>query len=87
MHLTTNAETIDRLAHQGVLFLTAFHAEHKNDPIGCHAEFLRGQFTGWRRTLHTEYHDCAEEIVDRVLIQTGLPVPSDEMGVAFARTS
>lgn len=77
MHLVANAETIDRLVEQGALLLQAFHAEYDKDPVGCDADFLRGEFTGWRSTIHVEYHECAEEIVDRVLIQTGLPIPSD----------
>lgn len=87
MHLTANAETIDRLVEQGSLLLQAFHAAHKNGPTGCEAEFLRGEFAGWRSTLHTEYHDCAEEIVDRVLSKTGLPIPAREIGSSGARSS
>lgn len=79
MHLMANAETIDRLVEQGSLLLRAFHAEHKNGPTGCEAAFLRGEFAGWRSTLHTEYHACAEEIVDRVLTRTGLRIPSGEI--------
>ena len=87
MHLTANAETIDRLVKQGALILRAFHAKHKNDPAGSEAEFLRGEFTGWRSTLHTEYHDCAEEIVDRVLVTTRLPIPAGETGTDVAHVS
>jgi hypothetical protein len=87
MHLTANAETIDRLVNQGALLLEAFHAEHENGPTGCEAEFLRGEFSGWRSTLHTEYHDCAEEIVNRVLTRTGLRIPSGEIGARGARSS
>jgi len=79
MRLTANAETIDRLVDQGSLLLQAFHAKHKKDLAGSGAEFLRGEFSGWRSTLHTEYHDCAEEIVDRVLIKTGLAIPEGGM--------
>ena len=76
MHLVhENAETVDRLVEQGVLLLQAFHAECESDPSGHEAEFLRGNFTGWRSTLRTLYHDCAEEIVDRVWIKTGLAIP------------
>ena len=78
MHLLQNAETIDRLVKQGGLFLKTFHAECKNDPA-LHADFLRGEFTGWRSTLHTLYGDCAEQIVDRVLIETRLAIPGDEI--------
>jgi hypothetical protein len=87
MHLTANAETIDRLVEQGALLLKAFDAEHRNNPAGCRAEFLRGEFTGWRSTIHTEYHDCAEEIVDRVLAKTCLPVPESEIRTRGARSS
>ena len=87
MHLIANTETIDRLVDQGSLLLQAFHAEHKNGPTGHAAEFLRGEFTGWRSTLHTEYHDCAEEIVDRVLSETGLSIPAGEAGTGVARSS
>ena len=75
MHLTANMETIDRLVEQGASILRSFHAQHENNPSGSEAEFLRGEFTGWRNTIHTEYHDDAEEIVDRVLAKTALPVP------------
>ena len=74
MRLVANAETIDRLVEQGALLLQAFHTEHENG--GPEAEFLRGELSGWRSTLHTEYHECAEQIVDRVLAKTGLPIPS-----------
>ncbi|HEY4933959.1 MAG TPA: hypothetical protein VII23_20535 [Terriglobales bacterium] len=87
MHLTANAETIDRLVEQGALLLQAFHAEHENGPAGCEAEFLRGEFAGWRSTLHTQYHDCAEEIVDRVLTKTGLPIPSGYIAADVGRPS
>jgi hypothetical protein len=78
MRLVANAETIDRLVDQGVLLLQAYHAEHKNRPAGPEAEFVRGELAGWRSTLHTEYHDCAEQIVDRVRAKSGLPIPSCE---------
>jgi len=85
VHLQQNAETIDRLVAQGVLLLQAFHEEHKVDPNGNETEFLRGSFAGWRSTLHTEYHDCAEEIVDRVLAKTGLSIPAGEGCPTFLR--
>jgi len=75
MHLNANLETIDRHVDQGALILKAFHTERANDPGGSGAEFLRGEFSGWRAAIHTEYHDCAEEIVDRVLAKTSLPIP------------
>ena len=78
MRLVANAETIDRLVDQGALLLQAFHAEHKNGAAGPEAEFLRGELAGWRSTLHTEYHECAEQIVDRVRTKTGLSIPSCE---------
>jgi hypothetical protein len=78
MRLMANAETIDRLVDQGVNFSNAFYVEYEKDPAGPMAQFLRGEFAGWQRTLHTEYHDCAEEIVDRVLARTCLPLPADE---------
>jgi len=78
MRLVANAETIDRLVEQGALLLQAFHAEHKNGLGGPEAEFVRGELAGWRSTLHTEYHDCAEQIVDRVRTKTGLSIPSCE---------
>jgi hypothetical protein len=80
MHLIANAETIDRLVEQGVDFSKAFHTEFEKDPTGPEAQFLRGEFSGWRSTLHTEYHDGAEEIVDRVLMETRLPLPAREIG-------
>jgi hypothetical protein len=87
MRLTANQETIDRLVEQGGLLLKAFHAEYENDPTGHEAEFLRGNFTGWRSTLHTQYHDCAEEIVDRVLTKTCLPIPAGKMRSGVAHDS
>ena len=75
MHLTANLETVDRHVEQGASILRAFHAQRESDPTGSKAGFLRGEFTGWRNTLHTEYHDCAEEIVARVVAETSLPVP------------
>jgi hypothetical protein len=75
--LVANAETVDRLVEQGAVLLQAFHAEYDKCPIGCEADFLRGEFTGWRSTINVEYREGAEEIVDRVLIQTRLPIPSD----------
>lgn len=75
MRLFQNEETIDRLVAQGDLLLKAFHAEYENGPTGHEAEFLRGELAGWCSTLHTLYHDCAEEIVDRVRAKTCLPIP------------
>jgi hypothetical protein len=63
MHLMQNAETIDRLVIQGGILLKSFHAEYKKDPIGRKTEFLCGNLAGWRDTLHTLYHGCAEEMV------------------------
>src|ERR1035437_7356188 len=70
MHLMQNAETINRLVAQGEFLLKSFHAEYEKDPAGYETAFLRGDLAGWRDTLHTLYHDCAEEIVDRVLAKT-----------------
>jgi hypothetical protein len=75
MHLMQNAETINRLVAQGEFLLKTFHAAYEKDPTACETEFLRGDFAGWRDTLHTLYHDCAEEIVDRVLAKTRLTMP------------
>ena len=75
MHWMQNAETINRLVAQGEFLLKTFHAEHEKDPTGRETEFLRGGFAGWRDTLHTLYHECAEEIVDRVLAKTCLTIP------------
>ena len=74
-----NAETINRLIEQGVVLLRAYHAEYGSEPAGPEAEFLRGDITGWRNTLHTLYHDSAEEIVGRVGTRTGLPFPTGEI--------
>jgi hypothetical protein len=79
MHLLQNAETIDRLVTQGGLLLKTYHAEYDKDPASFHAEFLRGDFAGWRSTVHTLYGDCAQEIIDRVLSKTRLAIPGDEM--------
>jgi hypothetical protein len=79
VHLVQNAETIDRLVAQGGLLLKTYHAEYDKDPASFLAEFLRGDFAGWRSTVHTVYGACAEEIIDRVLIKTGLAIPGDEV--------
>jgi hypothetical protein len=79
MHLMQNAETINRLVAQGAFLLKSFHAEYKKDPAGFQTEFLRGDLAGWRDTLHTLYHDCAEEIVDRVVAKTTWRFPIAEV--------
>ena len=86
MHLMQNAETITRLVAQGESLLKSFHAEYEKDPAGYQTEFLRGDLAGWRDTLHTLYHDCAEEIVDRVVAKTCLAIPDSRgRGVESAR--
>jgi hypothetical protein len=70
-----NAETIDRLVIQGEFLLKTFHAEYERDRAGCKTEFLRGNLAGWRDTMHTLYHDGAEEIVDRVVAKTCFAIP------------
>ena len=75
MHLMQNAETINRLVAQGEILLKSFHAEYEKNSTGYETWFLRGDLAGWRDTLHTLYHDSAEEIVDRVLAQTRLVMP------------
>ena len=75
MRLMQNAETINRLVEQGEFLLKAFHAAFEKDPAATETEFLRGDFAGWRDTLHTLYHESGEEIVDRVLAGTGLTIP------------
>ena len=88
IHLNANLETCDRHVERGALILKAFHAERANDPGGSRAEFLRGEFSGWRAAIHTEYHDCAEEMVDRVVAKTSLPIPeSFHSGDQFRSTS
>ncbi|MGA7079087.1 MAG: hypothetical protein WBQ43_19140 [Terriglobales bacterium] len=86
MHLMQNAETIDRLVMQGVILLKSFHAEYKKDAVGRKTEFLCGKIAGWRDTLHTMYRGCAEEIVDRVVARTCLPIPDGQgRSVEFTR--
>lgn len=75
MLLMQNAETVDRLVNQGEFILKTYHAECEKDPAGHKTEFLRGNLVGWRETLHTLYHDDAEEIVDRVVAKTRLDIP------------
>jgi hypothetical protein len=88
MHLANqNAETIHRLVEQGELLLKTFHAEHRKSPAGVQAEFLRGELLGWRSTLHTMYHDCAEDIVLRVVAHTGLEIPGGDLPTAALRAS
>ena len=76
MPLMQNAETINRLVAQGEILLKSFHAEYDKNSAGYETWFLRGDLAGWRDTLHTLYHDCAEEIVDRVLAKTRLAMPN-----------
>jgi hypothetical protein len=81
MHLALqNAETINRLVEQ------SFHVEYEKDPVGRNTEFVRGELVGWRSTLHTLYHDYAEDIVTRVVARTHLPIPDGEVpsGAAYA---
>src|ERR1035441_2133098 len=85
MRLMQNAETINRLAAQGEFLLKTFHAEYEKDPAGYKTEFLCGKFAGWRDTLHTLYHDCAQEIVDRVVAKTCLAIPDSSRSVGFTR--
>lgn len=76
MHLALqNAETINRLVEQGEVLLKTFYVEHEKDPGSWNTEFLRGELTGWRSTLHTLYHDYAEDIVTRVVARTHLTIP------------
>jgi len=75
MLLLQNAETINRLSEQGEFILKTYHAEYEKDPAGHKTEFLRGNLAGWRETLHSLYHDGAEEIVKSVVAKTRLDVP------------
>jgi hypothetical protein len=85
MRLMQNAETINRLAAQGEFLLKTFHAGYEKDPAGYKTEFLCGKLAGWRDTLHTLYHDGAEEIVDRVVAKTCLAIPDSSRSVGFTR--
>ncbi len=87
MRLIANLETIDRHVNQGALILKAFHVARENRPGGYQEEFLRGEFSGWRAAIHTEYHDCAEEIVDRVVAKTALSIPEDFRSGDAVRTT
>ena len=88
MHLEfQNAETINRLIEQGEFLLKSFHMEYEKNPAGYEAEFLRGDLAGWRDTLHTLYHNCAEDIVDRVLAKTCLAIPDCLVHSSAIRTS
>ena len=80
MHLALqNAETIHRLVEQGELLVKTFHSEYEKDAAGAETDFARGELTGWRNTLHTVYHDRAEDIVKRVVTSTRLPIPHGEV--------
>jgi hypothetical protein len=85
MLLMQNAETINRLVAQGEFLLEAFHAEYEKNPVGHKAEFLCGKLAGWDDTLHTLFHDCAEEIVDRVVAKTCLAIPDSRRSFGFTR--
>ena len=88
MHLANqNAETINRLVEQGEFLLKTFHAEYDKDPTGWNTEFVRGNLTGWRSTLHTLYHDSAEDIVNRVRTRTCLMIPEGEVPSGPTRAS
>lgn len=83
MHLALqNAETIHRLVEQGTLLVTAFYSEYEKNAIGIKTQFARGELTGWRNTLHTVYHDRAEDIVKRVVAKTRLPIPDGDCAAA-----
>jgi hypothetical protein len=86
MYRMQNAETINRLVTQGESLLKRFHTEYEKDPAAYKTEFLCGKLAGWRDTLHTLYHDCSEEIVDRVVAKTCLAIP-DSLGrrIGFSR--
>jgi hypothetical protein len=80
MHLALqNAETINRLVEQGEFLLKNFHDEHQKDAAGVETEFARGELIGWRSTLHTLYHEYAEDIVNRVVTRTRLTIPDGEV--------
>jgi hypothetical protein len=79
MRLIANQETIDRLVEQGILFSEAFYAEYDRNSAGHAVAFLRGNFAGWRSTIHTLYHECAEQIVDRVKARIQRPIPGEEI--------
>jgi hypothetical protein len=88
MHLALqNAETINRLVEQGEFLLKIFHDEYRKDPAGVEAEFARGELIGWRSTLHTLYRDYAEDIVNRVVTRTRLPIPDVEGSNGVTRPS
>jgi hypothetical protein len=88
MHLALqNAETINRLVEQGEFLLKCFHDEHERDPASLETEFVRGELTGWRSTLHTLYRDRAEDIVNRVVARTRLTVPDGETLSVAVRAS
>jgi hypothetical protein len=74
-----NAETINRLVEQGELLLKTFYVDHEKDPAGWNSEFVRGELTGWRSTLHTLYRDYAEDIVARVVARTRLTIPDGKV--------
>jgi len=85
MRLMQNVETINRLVAQGEFLLKTFHAEYERDPVGHKTEFLCGKLAGWHDTLHTLYHDGAEEIVDRVVAKTCLAIPDSRRSFGFTR--
>jgi hypothetical protein len=78
MYLLENAERIDRLVAQGEVLLKALCAERAKAHAGSNVEFLCGEFAGWCSTLHTVYHDHADEIVNRARARTNLPVALEE---------
>jgi len=87
MHLALqNAETINRLVEQGENLLKTYHADYDKDPAGSDTEFVRGELTGWRSTLHTLYRDYGEDVVSRVVTRTHLTIPDGEVpsGAAHA---
>jgi hypothetical protein len=87
MQVLQNAETIDRFVDRGILPLEVFHSKHQNSPAGHKAEFLRGNFAGWRSTTPTLYSDCSEDLVQRVRANCYLALPRGVMGIGCTQLS
>jgi hypothetical protein len=64
------------IAENGESLLKMFHSSYGQNPTSPETEFLRGQFTGWKRMLLMLYDEAvAEEMILAVSVKTGLTVP------------
>jgi hypothetical protein len=64
------------IAETGESLLKMFHTLYEKDPLGAETEYVRGQFTNWKRMLLMLYNeDEAEKMIYAASEKTGLSVP------------